>query len=73
MAIIFLWQRRGAGTCRALQWLAQEGRYVCGMTLRPGAYLRWLPGFIDTRAARWFAGRIAAGRGCDADLEVAGE
>jgi hypothetical protein len=71
VAMLFLGQGREASPCRALQWRAADSRYVCGMAIRPGEYLHWLPVFLEARAARWFAGRIAEGRGCDADIEVA--
>lgn len=64
---LLLGHRRGA--CPALQWLAAERRYVCGMVTDPAGFLPWLPprwsAFAGRRCARW----IAAGAGCDCDIE----
>jgi Fe-S-cluster-containing hydrogenase component 2 len=60
--------RRRQGRCRALQWQAGEARYACGVLVRPGRWLPWLPATLARRlVARW----IAAARGCDSTL-VAG-
>lgn len=57
------------GACPALQWHEPERRYVCGMVVAPASFLRWLPqrwsAFASRRCARW----IAAGLGCDSDIE----
>lgn len=58
------------GACRALLWQAEHSRYACGMVVQPTAYLRWLPSCLGAWAGRLAARRIAAGRGCDADIEV---
>jgi hypothetical protein len=58
--------RRRQGPCRALDW--DGARYVCGMLTTPRRHLPWLPaGWTRRLAQRW----IAAGAGCDADLDVA--
>ncbi len=66
VARVFLW--RAKGPCPALEWHGHEGRYLCGMLLRPATYLRWLPwrmeGWFSRRIRRW----IAAGIGCDASI-----
>ena len=58
------------GACPALQWHEPQRRYACGMVATPAGFLRWLPphwnGFAGRRFARW----IAAGKGCDADIET---
>ena len=58
------------GACPALQWNAAEQRYRCGMVMAPAHFLRWLPpgwnAFCGRRFARW----IAAGQGCDSDIET---
>ena len=61
---LFQWK----GSCRALVW--EESRYVCGLVLRPDAYLPWLPWRWRDAAGRFFARRIAAGAGCDSDAGV---
>lgn len=65
--------RRRHGECAALEW--QDGRYRCGMLRAPSSYLL---GRAEKRAAAWdgplrkWATRwIAAGVGCDADIEPA--
>jgi hypothetical protein len=61
-----LLSRRGRGACAALEWHAADARYRCGALAAPARWLPWLPAPL----ARGLAGRwIAAGRGCDADLE----
>lgn len=52
-------RRRGA--CRQLRWDEASSRYHCGL-MADGA-----PRWLRRLAARW----IAAGIGCDADLELA--
>jgi hypothetical protein len=60
--------RRRQGACAALLWRADEGRYACGVLDDPG---RWLPGLPSVLARRLARRWIAAGRGCDCDLEPA--
>lgn len=61
------------GACRALQWSEDDGQYRCGMLVHPTRYvgLRTLrPDGLVNRLIRRYARRmIAAGIGCDADLE----
>ena len=65
--------RRRSGECAALEW--QHDRYRCGLLRAPLAHLlgrpRKTPVWLDTPlralARRW----IAAGSGCDADIEPA--
>ena len=58
------------GSCHALHWQASGRRYVCGMVAAPARFLPWLPqrwnAFAGRRCARW----IAAGAGCDSDIET---
>ncbi len=71
MAYVFLWQF--SGRCRALLWQASEQRDVCGMVVNPEYYLKRMPRRWGIRFGRWFAARIALGRGCDSsaiDLTV---
>jgi hypothetical protein len=69
VSMIALLQFKGA--CRALLWQEAEQRYVCGMVVRPAAYLRWLPDSLAIWVGRLVAKKIAAGKGCDADIDVA--
>lgn len=60
--------RRLRGACKALRWDAASARYRCAVVQEPGTYLGWLPAAWARRLAlRW----IAAGSGCDSDVEVA--
>lgn len=65
-----LWLGSWRGRCRGLAWDGAAHRYVCGMVQQPSRYLRWLPEHLDAWASRRFARWIAAGSGCDADIEV---
>jgi hypothetical protein len=66
--MLFLQQCRGA--CRALSWHATGHRHVCGLLEEPRRYLRWLPSWLEKPAIAWFRRSIAAGIGCDSNLEV---
>lgn len=61
--------RRRSGACLALKWQEADRRYSCAMVAAPAAVLPWLPGWaarvVQGMAKRW----IAAGVGCDSDLE----
>ncbi len=58
--------RRRQGRCAALRW-DPGGRYACGMVSQPRRFLPWLPAaWTRAVALRW----IAAGRGCDSDLQA---
>jgi hypothetical protein len=59
--------RRRRGPCSALQWDAAASRYRCGALAEPGRHLRWLPASWARRLVRRW---IAAGTGCDAELEA---
>jgi len=63
--------RQVKGPCPALQWSETDSRYHCGLLLRPGHYLGWLPGFFEPLAKRLFVRWIAAGKGCDCSAEIA--
>ena len=63
-----LLSRRLKGACVALRWDEPGARYRCGVVQEPAAYLRLLPASWAGRLARRW---IAAGAGCDSDVEVA--
>jgi hypothetical protein len=63
-----LGHRRGA--CPALQWVAKDSRYVCGMVIDPAGFLHWLPQALHPLFSRLNRRWIAAGSGCDFDAEV---
>lgn len=63
--VAWLFLPRGSGSCSALEWDGNAGRYRCGMVAHPATHVRWLPRRWEAGAARWFAYRIAAGKGCD--------
>lgn len=55
--------RRWRGACKALRWNDAQSRYVCGVLVdTAGRKTSWLN--------RWVARMIAAGKGCDATLEI---
>jgi len=65
-----LLSRRRTGACVALRWSEAAQRYHCGAVADPGGVTGWrwswaLRGF-SALARRW----IAAGAGCDADLQA---
>lgn len=61
------------GACRALQWSGEDQQYRCGMLVHPTRYVGWRtlrPDGLVNRLIRRYARRmIAAGIGCDADIE----
>jgi hypothetical protein len=65
---------RRTGACRALQWSAEARQYRCGMLVHPARYLGWPRARPDAwpnrLVRRWARRMIAAGVGCDADLEA---
>jgi hypothetical protein len=57
---------RRSGACKALEWDGE--RYRCGFLLAPE---RYIPLPLARTALRAWAGRvIAAGAGCDSDVEI---
>jgi hypothetical protein len=59
--------RRRHGACAALLWSDERSRYLCGVASDPARFMapRWLAALAGRFALRW----IAAGQGCDCDLE----
>jgi hypothetical protein len=57
---------RRRGRCRALRW--EGGAYRCGLLAAPRRFLPGLPPAWTRRLVRRW---IAAGRGCDAELDTA--
>jgi hypothetical protein len=73
-----LLSRKRHGACDALRWSDEQRRYRCGMLVAPMESLgwrdsipvkRWLAAWLSRRSVRW----IAAGVGCDCDLEPSGQ
>lgn len=62
---------RRCGPCPALVWQTAAGRYTCGLVAEPRRWLPGLPARLYPALGRWLGRRIAAGRGCDSDAEVA--
>ena len=66
------------GACAALRWWDALGQYRCGALFAPGDVLvvflphgmRWLAPALAPLLRRWGARWIAAGTGCDSNLEV---
>ena len=60
--------RRSRGACRALQWDEAQSLYRCGVLAQPKD---WLPAALPASWAHALARRwIAAGVGCDSDLQA---
>ena len=68
VALVFLWQRRGA--CRALEWDEMQQRYACGMLLNPAQHISLLPSFLAPLFTRLSYRWIAAGKGCDSTAQM---
>jgi hypothetical protein len=59
--------RRREGRCAALEWVAAEAQYRCGLLVAPETHVpRGARSLVRALAPRW----IAAGRGCDSDAEI---
>jgi hypothetical protein len=52
-------------------WRDESSRYACGVLEAPERHLPLLAWLPRAWTQRWVARWIAAGRGCDADLERA--
>jgi hypothetical protein len=66
--------RKRRGACAALVWSDADARYRCGMVTAPQDHLpRGLAGLPLLRHAvsRWSRRVIAAGIGCDSNVELA--
>jgi hypothetical protein len=67
--LCMLVSRRRHGACAALQWVSTPSRYRCGLLASPADHLprplKPLAPLLARLARRW----IAAGSGCDSDLE----
>ena len=59
--------RRRRGPCVALLWEADQAHYRCGIVTEPARFIgsAWLARLAARVAPRW----IAAGTGCDCDLD----
>jgi hypothetical protein len=68
VAILFLFQRKGR--CRALIWQEENSRYICGMVAAPHRYSLLIPTSFSAVMGRFFSSRIAAGIGCDSNIEL---
>ena len=61
---------RRHGACAALRWQAETQRYACTMVVNPGAAWPRLPTGLHAPLKRLALRWIAAGAGCDSDLET---
>jgi hypothetical protein len=61
--------RRRVGACAALVWSDAERRHGCGVLQDPARHLPLMHLLPKAWAQRLVARWIAAGKGCDADLE----
>lgn len=58
------------GPCPALTWSDADGCYRCGLLTAHATHVRYLPAAVTPLARRLFARWIAAGQGCDCNVEV---
>jgi hypothetical protein len=65
--VAWLFLPLGRAPCTALEWDEEARRYRCGMVANAAKYVGWLPRRWEAQASRWFAYRVAAGKGCDFD------
>lgn len=54
--------------CPALLW--RGFRYDCGLVATPADFIGWLPAMLAGPAQTLFHRWIAAGKGCDCDIEL---
>jgi hypothetical protein len=57
-------------TCPDLTWQPEARRYVCGLLLQPRRHIRWLPRWLEQPLQRVLYRSIAAGKGCDCEIEL---
>ncbi len=60
--------RKILGSCSALQWVADERRYRCGLLASPAAHFRWK--WLSRIGMPWARRMISAGSGCDSSIVV---
>ncbi len=62
--------RRTRGPCEALKWVEESNMYRCGLIAKPQEFLPralvWAAPLVAKVARRY----IAAGQGCDSDLQA---
>ena len=76
LGVVLTGQRDGA--CRLLFWEPVSKRYRCGAMREPGqvllqglpATMRWMAPLLRWLLMRWAGRWIAAGQGCDCDVEA---
>lgn len=62
--------RRRTGACHALRWDGVQQRYRCGLIANPAEVTGWTARWALELVRRVAARQIAAGTGCDADIEL---
>lgn len=68
VSLALLWPHRRP--CRALEWHADQQRYLCGILRQPTDYLSYLPKVANPWLRRLTARWIAANTQCDADIRA---
>jgi len=61
--------RRSGGSCAALHWQEEAGRYVCGLIAQPAAHLPRALGWAAPAVAKLAHRSVSAGSGCDCDWQ----
>lgn len=62
--------RRLRGTCKALLWAPNLGRYRCGIASAPGRFMPLTGPRMEAWVARWVRRMISADSACDADVQA---
>ena len=62
--------KRTQGACKALEFSEREGRYSCSLVSDPTRRLPRMLHWSAPLVSRFVSRFIAAGRGCDSDVEI---
>ena len=62
--------RKRRGRCDALVWSPPDQRYRCGLLATPDQRQSGWPKFVQPMLQRWARRWIAAGVGCDCNIEL---
>jgi len=68
VSLALLWPH--STPCKALVWVENDKRYLCGMVSEPSHFIQWLPKLLDKKMGQLFKRWIAADTLCDADALI---